>query len=107
MREERVAIVTGGASGIGLASVGVLLDQGWRVVALDRNPAALAAARAASTARGTDVRFVEADVCDEDAIERLVAETEQELGPIRGLVTCAGIPRTSPSWKPRQRSSAA
>ncbi|MFY0080466.1 SDR family NAD(P)-dependent oxidoreductase, partial [Acinetobacter baumannii] len=39
--EKRVAIVTGGASGIGLATASILLEQGWSVVGTDRDAAAL------------------------------------------------------------------
>jgi len=82
---KRLALVTGGGSGIGLATVRLLVAQGWDAVGVDRNPDALAAARGEMPG----VRFVEADVCDEAGMTRLVGE----IGPIAGLVTCAGIAR--------------
>jgi NAD(P)-dependent dehydrogenase (short-subunit alcohol dehydrogenase family) len=94
--EGPVAIVTGGASGIGLATVGVLLGQGWRVVALDLDTKAIAAAEAELQAHAGRIRFAEADVTDEARIAAVVAETEHDLGPIKGLVTCAGIARDTP-----------
>ena len=91
-----VAIVTGGASGIGLATAGILLDHGWRVVGLDLDAKAIAAAEAGLAHHGDRIRYVQADVTDEAGIGRIVAETARDFGPIRGLVTCAGIARDTP-----------
>lgn len=93
---NRVAIVTGGASGIGLATAAVLLDQGWGVVALDRSAEALASAAAEMKAHGGRIAFRQADVTDEAGIGQIVAETERDMGPIKGLVTSAGIARDTP-----------
>jgi NAD(P)-dependent dehydrogenase (short-subunit alcohol dehydrogenase family) len=91
-----VAIVTGGASGIGLATAGVLLGQGWRVVGVDLDDKSIAAAQEQLAAHGDRIRFAQADVSDEARIAQIVAETERDLGPIKGLVTCAGIARDTP-----------
>jgi len=85
----RTAIVTGAAAGIGLACVEVLLDQGWRVAGLDRDEKAIA--RASDAFAGRDARFAQADVTDEATISRLVETFAREFGPVRGLVTSAGI----------------
>jgi NAD(P)-dependent dehydrogenase (short-subunit alcohol dehydrogenase family) len=85
----RTAIVTGAAAGIGLACVEVLLREGWRVAALDRDGRAIGRARDAFA--GKDVRFEEADVTDAATVERLVATFAREFGPVKGLVTSAGI----------------
>jgi NAD(P)-dependent dehydrogenase (short-subunit alcohol dehydrogenase family) len=92
---DRTALVTGGASGIGLATVRALLTDGWRVVAADRDPAALDAARQAFG--GDDrVRVASLDVTDEAAVEALVREIAEGFGPLKGLVTSAGIGRDVP-----------
>jgi NAD(P)-dependent dehydrogenase (short-subunit alcohol dehydrogenase family) len=94
--EDRVAIVTGGASGIGLATAGILLDQGWKVVATDRDAKALAAAETALAGHAGRFRMVQADVTDEAAMDEMVKNAERDLGPIKGVVTSAGIGRDVP-----------
>lgn len=90
-------IVTGGASGIGLAVVEELLAEGWRVVAADLVPESIEKARAALAAHGDKVRFVQADISDEAQVVKLVAETESGFGPLWGVVNSAGIARDIPA----------
>src|SRR2546423_10249847 len=85
---QRGAIVTGGASGIGLATVECLLAAGWRVAALDRDAAALAELRGA---HGDTVRTGVLDVTDEAAAEAAVKESAEAFGRLDGLVNSAGI----------------
>ena len=92
---ERTAIVTGGASGIGLATARQLLAEGWRVVAADRDPRSLAAAGETFADAGERVRLVELDVTDEATVERVVAEAAG-FGPLKGVVNSAGIGRDVP-----------
>ncbi|MRH93024.1 SDR family NAD(P)-dependent oxidoreductase [Nocardia sp. SYP-A9097] len=80
------ALVTGGASGLGLATVAALAKSGARVVALDLPSADLEAL----TALGDAVRFVPADVTDEDAVIKAV-ELANAGGQLRIVVNCAGI----------------
>jgi 2-dehydro-3-deoxy-L-rhamnonate dehydrogenase (NAD+) len=75
----RVALVTGGASGLGHAAADRLAASGARVTILDRDPA------------GGDHFRVTADVTDVAAIDSAVGEVERQLGPIDLLVHCAGI----------------
>jgi NAD(P)-dependent dehydrogenase (short-subunit alcohol dehydrogenase family) len=96
MSTKRTVIVTGGGSGIGLATVRELLSQEWHVVAADRDPKALAAAREAFGPERDRVRVTELDVTQEAAVERLVAQTEAEFGPLKGVVNSAGIGRDVP-----------
>lgn len=84
------ALVTGGASGIGLATCRLLAAAGWNVAVLDRDEAALEAARK-SLAKSKAVRFSTLDVTDEAAVDRAVAETAAAFGTITGAVNCAGI----------------
>jgi NAD(P)-dependent dehydrogenase (short-subunit alcohol dehydrogenase family) len=84
------ALVTGGASGIGLATVHRLVADGWTVVAADRDPAALGALP-------DDPRIVgaEVDVTDEQGVEEVVALADGLAGGLGAVVTCAGVVRNA------------
>jgi len=85
------AVVTGGASGIGLATVRRLLDDGWPVAVLDADPFALAEAE--ESFAGDNAIFVEVDVTDEDEMAEAFDQVVDALGPLGGLVVSAGIAR--------------
>jgi NAD(P)-dependent dehydrogenase (short-subunit alcohol dehydrogenase family) len=85
------AVVTGGASGIGLATVRRLLDDGWPVAVFDADPFALADAE--ENMGGENAIFVEVDVTDEDEMAEAFDQAVDALGLIGGLVTSAGIAR--------------
>ncbi|WP_028265786.1 SDR family NAD(P)-dependent oxidoreductase [Arthrobacter sp. MA-N2] len=87
-----VALITGGASGLGAATARRLLDAGASVVLLDLRSSpgeSLAAELNASGAEGKAV-FVPADVTNEDQVQAAV-DAAVALGPLRILVNCAGI----------------
>jgi len=87
--QGRVALVTGGTKGIGLAIAERLLREGAAVAVCGRDETALEQARVALAAHGRVVAIA-ADVRRRDAVERLVAETVDALGPIDVLVNNAG-----------------
>ena len=87
-KAEHAAIVTGGASGIGLATVERLIAAGWRVGALDRDEAALVRLAAA---HGERVRVDTLDVTDEAAADAAVVAMARAFGRLDGLVNSAGI----------------
>ena len=88
--EAKVVVVTGGASGIGQATVTNLLSKGWRVAILDLETPALDDARSAH--QGNADTFVAAiDVTDEDAVNKTIGEIENDFGPIHAVVNSAGI----------------
>lgn len=96
-KEKGSVIVTGGASGIGLALAENLLTDGWRVTVLDVAADRLAVAKAQFAAFGAQARFVEVDVADEAAVVDAVATTVREFGPLWGVVNSAGIGRDVPA----------
>ncbi|MGO9772400.1 MAG: SDR family NAD(P)-dependent oxidoreductase [Roseiarcus sp.] len=86
MRVEGIAVVTGGASGIGHACCKELAERGASVVVLDRDLAA--AEKVADEIGGV---AVEADVRDDVALGAAAARIERDHGPVRTLVNSAGI----------------
>ena len=86
MRIEGVAVVTGGASGIGEACCRELAARGAQVVGLDRDEA-----RAQALAGEIGARAYAGDVGDDEALARVTARIEAEVGPVAVLVNCAGI----------------
>ncbi len=92
---SRVAVVTGGASGIGLGVARRFVADGHRVALLDRNgPAAEAAA--AELASGGPALGLEVDVADRASVDAGFARVRDELGPVEILVTSAGIESFTP-----------
>jgi 2-hydroxycyclohexanecarboxyl-CoA dehydrogenase len=88
---ERVAVVTGAASGMGLAIAGHLAAGGHRVALIDR--AGEAALRAADELReaGAQAIGVEADVTERAAVDAALDKTRAELGPVAIMITAAGL----------------
>ncbi|ATQ30317.1 3-hydroxy-2-methylbutyryl-CoA dehydrogenase [Rhodococcus ruber Chol-4] len=84
---DSVAVVTGGASGLGLATVEALLADGAQVVIID-----LPSSNGETIAKelGDRVRFAAADVTDEAAVTEAL-DLAESLGPLRVAVNCAGI----------------
>jgi NAD(P)-dependent dehydrogenase (short-subunit alcohol dehydrogenase family) len=96
-----IAVVTGGASGIGAACCRELAQRGYRLAVADIDETA--AARLAAAIGGAPFAV---DVADEVSVENLAGRVEQTLGPVDVLVTSAGViqvplpPETLPmaSW---------
>ncbi len=89
--EGKVAVVTGGASGIGAATAEALCDQGASVVIADVNDELGKALAKRLTGDGKCARYQRLDVADEAQWERVVADTVRELGRLDILVNNAGI----------------
>jgi len=85
---ESHVVVTGGASGLGLAVAGLIVKSGGQVALLDVNAAQGASAAAALGERAV---FIATDVTDETAVDAAVAEARERMGRIDAAVNCAGI----------------
>jgi 2-hydroxycyclohexanecarboxyl-CoA dehydrogenase len=88
---SRVAVVTGGASGIGLGVARRFVADGHRVAVLDRDHTGAEAAAADLGDRGGKAIAVEVDVADRASVDAAFARTRADLGPIEILVTSAGV----------------
>jgi 2-hydroxycyclohexanecarboxyl-CoA dehydrogenase len=88
---SRVAVVTGAASGMGLAIAQHLADAGNRVALLDRDGDAAAQAVADLQAGGATACAATVDVADRAAVDEALGAVRSELGPVEIMVTSAGI----------------
>jgi NAD(P)-dependent dehydrogenase (short-subunit alcohol dehydrogenase family) len=91
--EGRVAVVTGGASGMGKASALRFLDEGAAVVVADYNAAngKAVAEEAAAAGQGDRIRFVRTDVAEEADVERMIAVAVDSFGTVDILFNNAGV----------------
>jgi len=95
--EGHTAIVTGGASGIGLATAHTLAEAGAAVVIADLNEEAGAQVAEALKERGADSLFVRTDVADAGDVEALIAAVMERFGTLEILMHFAGIGREIPA----------
>lgn len=86
--EHSVFLISGGASGLGLATARELVGQGGKVVLLDINEQA---GQQAVAELGDTARFVRADITREEEGRTAVAQALEEFGALHGLVNCAGV----------------
>ena len=86
--DESVFLISGGASGLGLATARELLGQGGKVVLLDINAEA---GQQALAELGANARFVRADITREEDGRAAVAQVPEAFGALHGLVNCAGV----------------
>ncbi|GAA1840101.1 3-oxoacyl-ACP reductase [Pseudonocardia ailaonensis] len=87
--KDSIALVTGGASGMGLASAQRFAEEGATVVVADLD---LAAAEAAVKEIGRDSRAVQVDVGSVDSLRAMFSYVEQEFGRLNVLFNHAGVP---------------
>lgn len=88
---RRVAVVTGGASGMGESTCHELGRRGHKVAVLDLNGEAAQRVSEELRAEGVTALGVAADVTDRRAVEEAFAKIRSELGPVTILVTSAGM----------------
>lgn len=89
--DNQVALITGGAQGIGLATARRLGSEGAAVALLDRNAEGLHEAAASLKGACAGVETLPVDITDEQAVNTAVAEVMTRMGRIDVLVTSAGI----------------
>lgn len=94
---ERVALVTGSSSGLGLAAATALAQRGARLAISSRGGDKLTAAAEQLANSGTEVVALPADVRRPEDLEELVSGVEELLGPIDILVANGGGPRSKPA----------
>lgn len=87
---QRTALVTGGSSGIGLAVVELLAEQGYSVFFCGRDGGAVTAVADRLRGRGLTVEGIAADVTSKDDVRALVRAAREWFGPIYLLVNNAG-----------------
>ncbi len=83
-----LAFITGGASGLGLATAEAIVAAGGRVVLADVQDEAGAAA---ASRLGTHAHYVHADVTQESDVDAAIADAVHALGGLNFVVNCAGV----------------
>ena len=86
--EGKIAVVTGGASGIGQAVVNAFIERGGQVAIFDLNEAA---GQAMTKSLGSNAIFEKVNVAEELSVKGAIAKTMASLGAIHVCVNCAGI----------------
>ncbi|SDT27280.1 NAD(P)-dependent dehydrogenase, short-chain alcohol dehydrogenase family [Pseudomonas asplenii] len=88
--QDKVFLVSGGASGLGAATAEMLVTAGARVMLVDLNAEAVAAQ---ARKLGANAHSVVADITQQDQAQRAVEAAVSAFGGLHGLVNCAGIVR--------------
>ncbi|WP_372784633.1 SDR family NAD(P)-dependent oxidoreductase [Phenylobacterium sp.] len=97
--DGKVAVITGGASGIGLAMAERFGQEGMKLVIADIQEDAIAGAVAALADRGFEALGVRTDVTSYSDVELLAQRTLEAFGKVHVLVNNAGVSITGPTWK--------
>jgi NAD(P)-dependent dehydrogenase (short-subunit alcohol dehydrogenase family) len=87
----KIATITGGASGIGRGTAMRLLDEGWTVVALDVDKAALESLRQGFAAYGDRLHVLACDVTSVESVTEAFRDIGRRFGRLNGLVCSAGV----------------
>jgi NAD(P)-dependent dehydrogenase (short-subunit alcohol dehydrogenase family) len=86
--ENKTFLVTGGASGLGLATAKMIVENGGNTVLLDINENA---AEQALQDLGKQAIFVKTDVCSEEQVQNAIDNAINAFGSINGAINCAGM----------------
>lgn len=90
---EKVAIITGGANGIGLAAVRRFASEGAKVIMADFDENAGKEQEQALRSEGLDIRYVQVNVADRESVSQMIKKTVETYGTIDILINNAGITR--------------
>ena len=85
---DKTFLITGGGSGLGLATAQMIVDNGGNAVLLDINAIA---GEQAERQLGPNARFVKTDVTDEDSVQNAISVAQSQFGGLHGAINCAGI----------------
>ena len=97
--QGKVAVITGGASGIGRAMAERFAEEGMRIVIADVETAALEKATSEMKAEGAEITSVLCDVSKKEDVERLAAEAVNAYGTVHILCNNAGVGMTGFTWE--------
>jgi 3(or 17)beta-hydroxysteroid dehydrogenase len=86
--ENKVVLISGGASGIGAATARLVVAEGGKAVLADRDAAT---GEALARELGKSAKFVALDVTDEPAWQQAIAATVETFGGLHGLLNAAGV----------------
>ncbi len=96
---DRVAVITGGASGIGFATAERLAAEGMKLAIGDVEPNALESAACKLEAAGAQVLAVHTDVSRAADVERLAQKTLERFGGVHVVFNNAGVAVTGEAWE--------
>lgn len=85
---DQVFLISGGASGLGLATAQMILKNSGKVILLDIDGAT---GEKESANLGQNACFIRTDVTDEDSVKQAVEAGRQKFGGLHGVISCAGI----------------
>lgn len=95
--QDKVAVITGGASGIGAKTVELFIEEGAKVVFVDMNAEKGKAFEAELKTKNADAMFIEANITDEEQVKNIFKETIAAYGRVDVLFNNAGIGRVTPT----------
>jgi 2-hydroxycyclohexanecarboxyl-CoA dehydrogenase len=97
--KDKIAVVTGAASGIGRATAEALADEGARVIIADIDGDKGEAAAAAIREKGRNAEFRQVDLTDEASIAAFAQSVQSKVGAVDILINGAGWGQTKPFWE--------
>jgi NAD(P)-dependent dehydrogenase (short-subunit alcohol dehydrogenase family) len=95
--QDKVAIITGGASGIGAAAASLFVSEGAKVVLVDLNEEKGKAFEAELKAKNAEALFIKANITSEEEVANIFKQTVDMFGKVDIVFNNAGIGRVQPS----------
>ena len=95
--QNKVAVITGGASGIGAATAKLFVEEGAKVVLVDLNEEKGKAFEAELKAQNAEALFVKANITVEEEVQNIFKEAVEAFGKVDIVFNNAGIGRVTPT----------